>query len=77
MNLDLVITTDTSIAHLSGALSKPTILFNRFDGCWRWGVNKSNSKLYPSLKIFNQIKNGDWSQPIQLVNEYICALAEK
>ena len=56
-NLDLVISVDTSTAHLAGALGKPVWVLNRFDNDWRWLLERSDSPWYPSGKIV-QTKNG-------------------
>jgi hypothetical protein len=62
-NLDLVISVDTSVAHLAGALNKPVWLLNRRDTCWRW-ANQEKSLWYPTISIFDQVKNGEWGQVI-------------
>ncbi len=62
--LDLVITSDTSIAHLAGALGKPVWVLDRWDSCWRWLTGRTDSPWYPSLRIFRQAVAGDWSQPV-------------
>jgi tetratricopeptide (TPR) repeat protein len=67
MNLDLVIAVDTSTAHLAAALGKPVWLLSRFDGCWRWLKDRTDSPWYPTIKIFNQNKRLDWSEVIQTV----------
>ena len=64
-NLDLVISVDTSTAHLSAALGKPTWLLNRNDTCWRWLRDRQDSPWYPSVKIFRQPEVGDWKSVIQ------------
>jgi len=58
--LDLVITVDTAVAHLAGALNKPVWLLSRFDGCWRWLLDREDSPWYPSMKLFRQTSPGDW-----------------
>ena len=58
--LDLVISVDTSVVHLAGALGKPVWLLNRFDTCWRWLVDRDDSPWYPTLRQFRQPKPGDW-----------------
>ena len=63
-NLDLVISVDTAVAHLAGALGKPVWLLNRFDSCWRWGVGKTDTPWYPELRQFRQPRAGDWETPI-------------
>jgi len=58
--LDLVITVDTSVAHLAGALGKPVWVLSRFGGCWRWLVNRDDSPWYPTLRLFHQSEPGNW-----------------
>jgi lipoprotein NlpI len=53
-NLDLIISVDTSTAHLAGALGKPVWILNRYDSCWRWLRGRSDSPWYPSAKIYQQ-----------------------
>jgi tetratricopeptide (TPR) repeat protein len=60
-NLDLVITVDTAVAHLSAALGKETWILNRFDACWRWfSDHRTSSPWYPSVRIFTQKEPGKW-----------------
>lgn len=59
--LDLVITVDTSIVHVAGALAKPTWLLNRFDSCWRWNPASEESLWYPTVRQFRQTAPGDWA----------------
>jgi hypothetical protein len=59
-NLDLVISVDTSTAHLAGALGKPVWILNRYDNCWRWLLKRIDSPWYPSAKLFRQRIDGDW-----------------
>ena len=66
-NLDLVISVDTSVAHLSAAMGKPTWLLNRFDTCWRWLLNRTDSPWYQSIKIYRQPRPGDWDSVIERV----------
>lgn len=60
-HLDLVISVDTSVVHLAGALNTPVWLLNRFESEWRWLRNKEESAWYPSMRIFNQTTSRDWS----------------
>jgi hypothetical protein len=62
--LDLVITVDTSVAHLAGALDKPVWMLSRFDGCWRWLRGRSDSPWYPTLRLYRQTSPGDWAPAI-------------
>jgi tetratricopeptide (TPR) repeat protein len=65
--LDIVISVDTSVVHLSGALGKPTWLLNRFDTCWRWLLGCDDSPWYPSLRQFRQRHPGQWSDVLDQV----------
>lgn len=59
-NLDLVITVDTSVAHLAGGLGKPVWILSRYNACWRWLQNRPASPWYPTARIFGQPALGDW-----------------
>ncbi len=65
--LDLVITVDTAMAHLAGALGKPVWILNRVDGCWRWLQNRGDSPWYPTARLYNQTRHGDWSSVIERI----------
>jgi Flp pilus assembly protein TadD len=58
--LDLVISVDTSVVHLAGALGKPVWVLNRYDACWRWLRGRSDSPWYPTARLFRQPAPGDW-----------------
>jgi tetratricopeptide (TPR) repeat protein len=58
--LDLVISVDTAVAHLAGALAKPVWILNRFDGCWRWLLDRDDSPWYPTARLYRQKQPGDW-----------------
>jgi tetratricopeptide (TPR) repeat protein len=66
-NLDLVISVDTSTAHLAGALGKPIWLLNRFDTCWRWMLDRTDSPWYPTLRLYRQETPGDWEGVVQRI----------
>jgi len=68
-NLDLVISVDTSVVHLAGALGKPIWLLNRFDTCWRWLLDRDDSPWYPTLRQFRQNAPGDWESVIDRVRQ--------
>src|SRR5581483_6298624 len=51
-NLDLVISVDTSTAHLAGAMNKPVWILNRLDTCWRWMLEREDSPWYASARLF-------------------------
>ncbi|CAO3357993.1 hypothetical protein [Azospirillum palustre] len=58
--LDLVISVDTSVCHLAGALGRPVWMLSRHDACWRWLRNRSDSPWYPTMRLFRQDRPGDW-----------------
>lgn len=68
-HLDLVISCDTSVAHLAGALGRPVWLLIPMPGEWRWLLNRSDSPWYPSMRIFRQTVQGDWPRVITQVEE--------
>ncbi len=63
-NLDLVVSVDTAVVHLAGALGKPVFLLDRYDNCWRWLTGRTDSPWYPDLTIFRQSRPGDWAGPM-------------
>jgi tetratricopeptide (TPR) repeat protein len=63
-NLDLVISVDTSVAHLAGALGKPVWLLNRYNTCWRWLLDREDSPWYPTLRQFRQDASRGWDPVI-------------
>ena len=65
--LDLVVSVDTAVAHLAGALGRPVFLLNRYDSCWRWLSGRADSPWYPRMRIFRQERPGDWNAPIRQV----------
>jgi tetratricopeptide (TPR) repeat protein len=71
----LVITIDSAMAHLAGALGKPTWLLDRFDNEWRWLTGRQDSPWYPSLRIFRQSSLGDWDGVLSRVKDALAELA--
>lgn len=61
-NLDVVVTVDTSVAHLAGAMGVPVKLLIPFVPDWRWLLGRQDSPWYPSLRLYRQKRVGDWSQ---------------
>ncbi|MGD0640347.1 MAG: DUF6165 family protein [Roseiarcus sp.] len=60
MHLDLVVTCDTSIAHLAGALGRPVWVALKKDAEWRWLRDRDDSPWYPTMRLFRQKQQGDW-----------------
>ncbi|WP_248321558.1 tetratricopeptide repeat protein [Caballeronia sp. Sq4a] len=73
--LDLVISVDTSVAHLAGALGKPVWILCRFAGDWRWLVGRDDSPWYPSARLFRQSRPDDWTDVIAKVGQCLRELA--
>ena len=63
-NMDLIITCDTSVAHLAGAMGLQTWILLPFASDWRWLRNRSDSPWYPTARLFRQPKTGDWTSVI-------------
>jgi ADP-heptose:LPS heptosyltransferase len=59
--LDLVITVDTAVVHLAGALGKPTLLLLDFAHDWRWMQKRTDSPWYPAVQLIRQAVRGDWA----------------
>ncbi|SFB20042.1 Tetratricopeptide (TPR) repeat [Collimonas sp. OK607] len=67
-NLDLVISVDTSVAHLSGALGTPVWILLPWAPDWRWLLDRDDSPWYPSARLFRQDQAGDWQSVIERVS---------
>jgi tetratricopeptide (TPR) repeat protein len=75
-SLDLIISVDTSTAHLAGALGKPVWILNRYESCWRWLRGHTDSPWYPSATIYQQSTPGDWSGVIDRVKVDLAYLVQ-
>ncbi|WP_165186934.1 tetratricopeptide repeat protein [Caulobacter soli] len=73
-NLDLVISVDTAVAHLAGAIGTPVWMLNRFDTCWRWELEREDTPWYAGLRQFRQPTAGDWPPVVEAMTT---ALAER
>jgi len=60
-NLDLVISIDTSVAHLAGAMGRPVWVLLKSDADWRWLLDRQDSPWYPTMRLFRQSRPGDWN----------------
>jgi len=66
-HLDLVLSVDTSVAHLAGALGRPVWLLSRFDQCWRWLAGRTDSPWYETMRIYRQPSPAAWGAVIEVV----------
>jgi ADP-heptose:LPS heptosyltransferase len=67
--MDLVISVDTSVAHLAAALGKPTWVLLPLNADWRWLQCRRSSPWYPTLRLFQQTTIGDWNGVLDVVNK--------
>jgi hypothetical protein len=68
---DAVVTVDTALAHIAGAMHKPTAILLAKVADWRWGINVDYSPTYPKVKLFRQNESGNWHPPAVKVNEWL------
>ena len=73
-NLDLIITPDTSIAHLAGALGRPTWVALKYVPDWRWLLDRDDSPWYPTMRLFRQGSDGDWKSAISKIEQALRSL---
>ena len=66
--LDLVICVDTAVAHLAGALNRPTWLLLPYNADFRWLRDRNDSPWYPSMRLFRQTARNDWSSVVEQLN---------
>lgn len=70
-NLDLIISTDTAMAHLAGAMGKSVLLLLPYSTDWRWICERHDSPWYPTMRIFKQTRPFDWEGVVQEVYTYL------
>jgi len=75
LDCDLILTVDTMVAHLAGALAKPVLVLLHFDSDWRWMLDRTDSPWYPTMKLFRQIARGDWVAPAHRAVECVKTFA--
>ena len=73
--LDLVITVDTMVAHLAGALARPVWTLLPFASDWRWMLDREDSPWYPTMRLFRQARPGDWEGVMERVAWELRALS--
>jgi ADP-heptose:LPS heptosyltransferase len=73
--LDLLITVDTAICHLAGAMGKPVWTLLYFAADWRWLLDREDTPWYPTMRLFRQTTAGDWSGPLARVRSALSELA--
>jgi tetratricopeptide (TPR) repeat protein len=73
--LDAIVTVDTAVAHLAGALGKPVLMLNRVDSDWRWGRTGDITHWYPSMRIIRQVESGKWDIPFREVEAHLSHIA--
>lgn len=72
MHMDVVLSVDTAIAHLSGSLGRPTwIMLNWFATDWRWMLNRDDSPWYSTARLFRQPAQNDWASVTKKVSQYL------
>jgi Flp pilus assembly protein TadD len=75
--MDLVISADTSIAHLAGALGKPVWTMIPFGPDWRWMIGREDSPWYPTMRLFRQTQRGDWAGVVQRISKELKSLTNR
>jgi len=75
-NMDLIISVDTAVAHLAGAMNKPCWTLLCFNSDWRWLLDRKDSPWYPNMKLFRQKTAGDWSRVFEEVVRELRMLGE-
>lgn len=73
--LDLIITVDTAVAHLAGALGKPVWLLVQHSPDWRWLLNRTDTPWYPTMQLFRQVERNRWQLPVMHVAETLRRVA--
>jgi hypothetical protein len=74
--LDLVISVDTAVAHVAGAMAKPVWTLLPFDPDWRWMLYRSDTPWYPTMRLFRQRAPDDWKGAIEEVRQALTARVE-
>ncbi len=75
--LDLVISVDTAVAHLAGALGRPVLLLSRHDSCWRWLAGREDTPWYRNMQVLRQTAPGDWQGVVAELVSRLSRLVER
>jgi hypothetical protein len=76
-NLDLIISVDTALAHLAGAMGKPVWVLVPFVPDWRWMLTREDSPWYPSMRLFRQLEKNEWEEVFKRVAGELHALVHQ
>jgi ADP-heptose:LPS heptosyltransferase len=74
--LDLIISVDTAVAHLAGALGRPVWTLLPFAPDWRWGLDREDTPWYPTMRLFRQPALGDWASVISRMAEELKSMVD-
>ncbi len=74
-HMDLIVTIDTSVAHMSGAMAKPVINLLPFINDWRWQEEREDSPWYPDMRLYRQVCHSNWEEVIERVQTTLQALS--
>ena len=76
MALDLIVTVDTAMAHLAGALGKPVWILLSYNADWRWMRKRTDTPWYPSARLFRQPAPGDWNSVFESIREELVRITQ-
>jgi tetratricopeptide (TPR) repeat protein len=74
-DMDLVITVDTAMAHLAGAMGRPVWVLLPYAADWRWLLDRDDSPWYPTMRLFRQEQPGEWGPVFLRLHKMLCELA--
>jgi ADP-heptose:LPS heptosyltransferase len=75
--MDLIITVDTMVAHLAGALGKPVWTLLPYTSDWRWQVSGDRTSWYPTMRLFRQRQRGDWGGVFREVKDALVSEVQR